>query len=784
SAIITHLWLYPDQHWEIDYVSAGAEEISGYSQAELKIPNLWISRILPGDWEAIQNQAFEDIFMERSNTYEYRFLRKDNQICWIAQTNHSHWDQTRQAWSVTIITMDICDRKKAEEKLQSSEAALAEAQRIAHIGNWSFDLATQKIDWSAELFRMFGLDPSQPAPSYSEYFNLIDPPDRFALQEKIKLAITEGTPYIIDYKALLPDGSVRFHEGRGEVERDYQGNIIRLKGTGLDITARKVIELELMQRTEELDRFFSVALDLLCIATPAGYFLRLNPQWEKNLGYPLEELQGSRFLDYVHPDDLSKTLAAMDHLTQEGVLPNFVNRYRSQTGNYCWLEWRSVMVGNLIYAAARDISQQKHIQDQLKQEKERAEALTRAKSEFLANMSHEIRTPLSSVISIAGLLNTEDLKPEQQDLVTTLSYSSDTLLRILNDILDFSKIESGGIILEKQPFSIAEEVSSILKLFEASAHEKRLILKSSIPLHFPTTFLGDAARLRQILLNLLGNAIKFTETGSVWVIVRERSLQKTTPIDCYELLFSVQDTGIGIQSEQLEKLFAPFSQGDTSISRQYGGTGLGLVISKRLVELMEGSLWVESGGRVAGSPPADWQPSINSVNVPGATFYFTIVLESDQRSGLVKSLGADSSTIDPRFAGHYPLTILLADDNIINRKVIQFSFKRLGYVIDMVDNGRKALEAVQAKHYDLVLMDMQMPEMDGLTATRLIRSAPIKQPWITALTANVLPQDRQACFDAGMNGYETKPLKVERIQEICQDLNPFSSPSPLPDPQI
>ncbi|MGA1409496.1 MAG: PAS domain-containing protein [Prochlorotrichaceae cyanobacterium] len=781
SAIITHLWVYPNQDWEIDYVSAGAEEISGYSQTELKTPNLWPNCIVPEDWDAIKEQAFEDIVMERSNTYEYRFLRKDNQICWIAQTNHSHWDETRKAWSVTIITMDICDRKKAEEKLQTSEATLAEAQRIAHIGNWSFDLETQKIDWSEELFRMFGLDPSTPPPSYSEYLDLIDPPDRLALQEKIKLAITEGKPYLIDYKALLPDGSVRFHEGRGEVQRDHQGNIIGLKGTGLDITARKVVELELMQRTQEIDRFFSVALDLLCFATPEGYFLRLNPQWEKTLGYPLDELQGSRFLDYVHPDDLSNTLKAVEHLTEEGILPTFVNRYRCQTGNYCWLEWRSVMVGNIIYAAARDISQQKQTQDQLQQAKEQAEALTRAKGEFLANMSHEIRTPLSSVISIAGLLNTEDLKPEQQDLVATLSYSSNTLLRILNDILDFSKIESGGLSLEKQPFSIAEEIASILKLFEASAQEKRLVLKSSIPLHFPTTVLGDAARLRQILLNLIGNAIKFTETGSIWVIVRERSLQKATPIDRYELLFSIQDTGIGIQSEQLEKIFAPFSQGDSSISRQYGGTGLGLVISQRLVELMGGSLWVESGGSIAGSPPADWQPSIDSVNVPGATFYFTIVLESDRQSDLVQSSGAHSSPIDPQLAERHPLTILLADDNTINRKVIQFSFKRLGYVIDTVENGRKALEAVQQKNYDLVLMDMQMPEMDGLTATRLIRSAPIKQPWITALTANVLPQDRQACFDAGMNGYETKPLKVERIQEICKDLNPSSPPSTCPD---
>jgi PAS domain S-box-containing protein len=782
-AIITHVWIYPNsdaQHtWEIDYVSGGAESISGYTQAELRDPFLWINRIVPEDWQKLETKIFEDVFAERSGSYEYRFRRKDDQIAWVSQHNYSSWDEARQAWSLTIITMDICDRKEEEAKRRDSEQTLAEAQRIAHIGNWSFDLKTQKIYWSEELFRMFGLDPTQPEPSYLEYLEMLDYRDRITVAEKVNLAITEGIPYLIDYQAILPDGSIRFHEGRGEVQRDEQGHIIRLRGTGLDITDRKLVELELMRRTEELDRFFSVSLDLLCIANLEGYFIRLNPQWEKTLGYPLSKLAGSRFLDYVHPDDLQNTLAALDCLIQDQILSSFANRYRCSQGEYRWIEWRSVMVGDLIYAAARDITQQKHIQEHLEQAKNRAEALTLAKTEFVANMSHEIRTPLSSIITIAELLENSTLSVEQQDLVKTLSYSSATLMNIVNDILDFSKIESGKLILEKIPFSVETEIRSVLSLFEQSAQTKNLVLKSSIPLDLSHTFLGDSARFRQILLNLIGNAIKFTETGSIWIIVREKRLETTPQFDRHELLFSVQDTGIGIQPEQLEKLFRPFSQADTSISRKYGGTGLGLVISQRLVELMGGFLWVESLGKIAGNPPADWQPSINTTHVPGSTFYFTIVLESprsvissDSRNPqMYKTKKQQLEPLDQTFSQRNPLTILLADDNPINRKVVQFSFRKLGYLVDTVNNGKEALESLQSKEYDLVLMDMQMPEMDGLTATQLIRKMPLKQPWIIALTANVLPQDRQACFDAGMNGYETKPLTIGKIKQICQDMN-------------
>ena len=464
-------------------------------------------------------------------------------------------------------------------------------------------------------------------------------------------------------------------------------------------------------------------------------------------------------------------------LIKEKVLSSFANRYRCAQGEYRWLEWRSVMVGDLIYAAARDITQQKQIQDHLEQAKDRAEALTLAKSEFVANMSHEIRTPLSSIITIAELLQNSTLSLEQQDLLRTLSYSSNILLNIINDILDFSKIESGNLILESIPFSIQTEIESILSVFEQSTQIKNLSLELSLPSHLSPTFLGDPARFRQILLNLISNAVKFTEAGSIWIIVREKHLETTPQYDRYELMFSIQDTGIGIQPEQLEKLFRPFSQGDTSISRKYGGTGLGLVISQRLVELMGGCLWVESWGRTAGTCPADWQPIINTTHIPGSTFYFTIVLESPRP--VVVSDDPIPPTHDPKeqqlepldhtFSQHYSLTILLADDNPINRRVVQFSLKKLGYSIDTVNNGKEALEAVQSKVYDLVLMDMQMPEMDGLTATKLIRKMTLKQPWIVALTANVLPQDRQACFDAGMNAYETKPLTLEKIKQICQD---------------
>jgi len=385
-----------------------------------------------------------------------------------------------------------------------------------------------------------------------------------------------------------------------------------------------------------------------------------------------------------------------------------------------------------------------------------AEKSAQAKSTFLATMSHEIRTPMNGVIGMTSLLGETSLTTEQADYVNVIRTSGESLLNVINDVLDFSKIESGHMQLEEKSFGLRKCVADVIDLFANKAKTQGITLLCEIDQALPERLIGDASRLRQVLINLVNNAIKFTPQGKVRLQVTQLSASEKE----VSLRFEISDTGIGIPAEKQSQLFKAFSQVDSSDTRRYEGTGLGLVISERLVNLMKGTIRVKS--------------KVNE----GSAFYFQITLAICTETVVVTQPECDEQQkpgelLKENFALKYPLQILIAEDNPINLKLATIVLNKLGYQPDMAYDGKEALQKSLSKNYDLILMDIMMPVMNGLEATRVIRSTFDVQPKIVAMTANAMPEDRNKCIVAGMDDYLSKPIELKLLVEVLRNAKPI-----------
>ena len=637
-------------------------------------------------------------------------------------------------------SLSTAERARASAVEAVRQAQLAE--KIASVGYWRLDLATSKITWSPEMYRIWGLE-HQPTPPLEEALGVVHPDDQGVADGNIKRAMLETEAFHSKpIRLLLKDGSVKHISGRMGSERDDNGEVIAIYGALIDVTHLRLSDAALRNSETRYRLLADHSTDIIIRVDLTDTILYISPAC-RTLGWEPEELVGRKRYEFTHSDDMPR-LARIRADLVKGIGSTRADReYRmmAKDGSWVWVEGSPSLIrdeNNLpieLVSQLRDVTERRAFEDELMAARDAAEAAAKAKSEFLANMSHELRTPLTSIIGFSSLLaEMEGLSEGASHYVQRIATGGQSLLSVVNDILDFSKLEAGQVELDPHPFDPAGYIEDTVELLTTQAENKGLTLGLIIDDTVPPCIDADCSRLRQVVLNLVGNAIKFTSEGRVSVSVTHEG--GPTP----RLKVQVADTGPGIPAERRSRLFQRFSQVDGSVSRNHGGTGLGLAICKNLVKLMGGEIGVESE---VGK---------------GSVFWFTVAAPSVDAAMEADQVNAQSHEMKPS-------RILVVDDVSVNRELVRAMLEPLGHTFVEASNGVEAVEACLREPFDLILMDLQMPGMDGVSAAKAIRasSSANKLTAIIALSANVLPDHLAACEAAGMDDHIGKPIQPMRL---------------------
>ena len=645
---------------------------------------------------------------------------------------------------------DITARRAAEQAIQESETRHRLLAETTTDVITQLDLEFRRIYVSSACRKVLGFEPEE---LLDQRPSAMMHPDDAALAQQFARRLLAGTvpnaEATISYRTRHKMGHWVWIEAGMTLVRDQNGEPNSIVCSLRDVSERKFADIARAE-TESLYRLLSEhSTDMIVQADLDTTWSYVSPASRELLGYEPSELVGTSPLDFVHPDDSAACEATFDRLTSASVdVATSLQRYRRKDGTYVWTEatYRSLKTETgspLGYVAAvRDVSVRQAQAEALEMARAQAEQASQAKTDFLASMSHEIRTPLNGILGYADLLiGDPDLNAPQRHQAERIQSAGAALLTIVNDILDFSTIEAGRVELDRQVFGLEALIDNAVSIIRGIAISKRIEMTVDIDDTVPKSVVGDPNRLRQILLNLFNNAVKFTPAGRVSLHVSRMPDGLKNGL----LHFTVTDTGIGISQDKLDRLFQRFSQIDPSIRREFGGTGLGLAISKSLVELMGGAIGVRSA---VGQ---------------GSTFWFKVKLDVAHQSSVPVSPA-------PRRNARHARRLLLVEDLAMNQEIARAVLESMGHVVDTVDDGAESITAVQAANYDLILMDVQMPGMDGLTATRHIRALahPAATTPILAMTANVLPAQVVEFRAAGMNDHIGKPFKRDELFEAIE----------------
>ena len=652
--------------------------------------------------------------------------------------------------------------KKLEKKtldLEREQLKLSEAQQLAHIGSWEWDIEKDTIIFSEELFRIYGLNASTQNISNEKINEMIHPADRETVRGLLAEAKKTHEPFSYYYRIILPDASIKTLHARGKVIVNEAGQPITMIGTAQDVTEsvhKEELEKLVLAATQSYNSVIIIDKDQKIEWVNEG-FTRLT-------NYTLNDLRG-KSISLLRGSDGRETAQQkniFDSIIKGKKPATFENiNYTKQGKEYWVISTATPILGKdgqveRIITIETDISFRKQMEEALVEANKIAEQslnqvnktlaeLTKAKKEleesmkvkgqFMANMSHEIRTPMNAVIGFTDLLKKTKLTAEQKQYIDAVETSGKNLLVIINDILDFSKIESGKLAFEQIGFRLSQVISTATELMLPKSGEKNIRLSTKIDPKIPDDLIGDPTRLNQILLNIIGNAIKFTNQGEVKITV---DLVSETN-DAVDLKFSVIDTGIGIPEDKLNSLFKAFSQVSSETTRKYGGTGLGLAIVKQLVELQGGTI------------------SFQSKLGEGSTFSFLLKFKKS-----VEAVSENKNILEsPAVEELKGLNILLAEDNLLNQILAKKVLTDRQMNVEVAENGLIAIDKLKNNNYDLILMDIQMPEMDGYEATQYIREkliSPKREIPIIAITAHALVGEAEKCLNIGMNDYISKPF--------------------------